>query len=306
MIAYVIFKKTDFYHKRTNVLVCTTIIETGIDIPNANTIIMDRADKFGLAQIHQLRGRVGRSHHQAYAYLLTPHPKVISSDARKRLDAISEAEDLGSGFILATHDLEIRGAGELLGDEQTGNMQTVGFSLYMEMLDRAVKAIKAGKTPNLDRPLKEDTEINLHLPALIPADYLPDVHSRLVLYKRISNAEDNDQLKNLQVEMIDRFGLLPEPTKILFRLTSLKLVAEHLGIKKVDAGVKGGKLEFSQDTPIDPFSIVQLVQSEPHRYRLQTANQLSFEENMEKPETRFQKIERLFERLENKNLAIAG
>jgi len=297
---------SDFYHKRTNVLVCTTIIETGIDIPNANTIIMDRADKFGLAQIHQLRGRVGRSHHQAYAYLLTPHPKVISSDARKRLDAISEAEDLGSGFILATHDLEIRGAGELLGDEQTGNMQTVGFSLYMEMLDRAVKAIKAGKTPNLDRPLKEDTEINLHLPALIPADYLPDVHSRLVLYKRISNAEDNDQLKNLQVEMIDRFGLLPEPTKILFRLTSLKLVAEHLGIKKVDAGVKGGKLEFSQDTPIDPFSIVQLVQSEPHRYRLQTANQLSFEENMEKPETRFQKIERLFERLENKNLAIAG
>jgi transcription-repair coupling factor (superfamily II helicase) len=297
---------SDFYHKVANVLVCTTIIETGIDIPNANTIIMDRADKFGLAQIHQLRGRVGRSHHQAYAYLLIPHPKAITKDAVKRLDAISEAEDLGSGFILATHDLEIRGAGELLGDEQTGNLQTVGFTLYMEMLDRAVKAIREGKTPNLDRPLKEGTEINLRLPALIPTDYLPDVHSRLVLYKRISNAEDDEQLRNLQVEMIDRFGLLPEPTKILFRITRLKLRAEKLGIKKVDAGDKGGKLEFDQDTKIDPFSIVQLVQSEPHRYRLPTANQLSFEEKMEKPETRFQKIEKLFERLEKKNLAIAG
>ncbi len=297
---------SDFYHKRTNVLVCTTIIETGIDIPNANTIIMDRADKFGLAQIHQLRGRVGRSHHQAYAYLLTPHPKVLTSDAKKRLEAISEAEDLGSGFILATHDLEIRGAGELLGDEQTGNIQTVGYSLYMEMLDRAVKAIKDGKTPNLDRPLKDGTEINLRLPALIPGDYLPDVHSRLVLYKRISNAEDNDQLRNLQVEMIDRFGLLPEAVKTLFRITSLKLTAEKLGIKKVDAGARSGKLEFHQDTSIDPFKIVRLVQSEPHRYRLPNANQLSFEENMEKPETRFQKIERLFERLESKNLAIAG
>jgi len=297
---------TGFYHKQTNVLVCTTIIETGIDIPNANTIIMDRADKFGLAQLHQLRGRVGRSHHQAYAYLLTPHPKAITRDAVKRLDAISEAEDLGSGFILATHDLEIRGAGELLGDEQTGNLQTIGFTLYMEMLERAVKAIREGKTPNLDKPLKEGVEINLRLPALIPTDYLPDVHSRLVLYKRISNAQNTDQLKNLQVEMIDRFGLLPEPTKILFRITQLKLRAEKLGIKKVDAGDNGGKLEFDQDTPIDPFSIVQLVQSEPHRYRLPTANQLSFEEKMEKTETRFQKIERLFERLENKHLAIAG
>ena len=214
---------SDFYHKRANVLLCTTIIETGIDIPNANTIIMDRADKFGLAQLHQLRGRVGRSHHQAYAYLLTPHPKAMTSDAVKRLDAIADAEDLGAGFILATHDLEIRGAGELLGDEQTGNLQTIGYSLYMEMLDRAVKAIKEGKTPNLDRPLKEGTEINLHLPALIPDDYLQDVHMRLVLYKRISNAETEDQLRELQVEMIDRFGLLPEPVKNLFRVTTLKL-----------------------------------------------------------------------------------
>ena len=290
----------DFYHKRANVLVCTTIIETGIDIPNANTIIMDRADRFGLAQIHQLRGRVGRSHHQAYAYLLTPHPKAMTKDAVKRLEAISEAEDLGAGFILATHDLEIRGAGELLGDDQTGNMHSIGFPLYMEMLDRAVAAIKDGKTPNMDLPLREDTEINLRLPALIPEKYLPDVHSRLVLYKRISNAENSNQLRELQVEMIDRFGLLPEQTKTLFRVTALKLRAEKLGIKKLDAGPEGGKIEFAQSTPVDPFTIVQLIQTEPHRYRLPTANQLSFDEKMEASETRFQKVEQLFERLEQK------
>lgn len=297
---------SDFYHKRTNVLVCTTIIETGIDIPNANTIIMDRADKFGLAQIHQLRGRVGRSHHQAYAYLLTPNPKAMTADAVKRLDAISEAEDLGSGFILATHDLEIRGAGELLGDEQTGNLQTVGYTLFMEMLNQAVKAIRDGKTPNLDRPLKEGAEISLRLPALIPADYLPDVHGRLVLYKRIANAETDDQLRELQVEMIDRFGLLPNATKTLFRMTRLKLRAEALGIKKVDAGGKGGKLEFDQNTRVDPGSIVELVQSEPHRYRLSAANQLQFEENMENAETRFDKIERLMERLEQRQQVFAS
>ncbi len=297
---------SDFYHKRVNVLVCTTIIETGIDIPSANTIIIDRADKFGLAQIHQLRGRVGRSHHQAYAYLLTPHRKAMTRDAHKRLEAISEAEDLGAGFVLATHDLEIRGAGELLGDEQTGNLQTIGYSLYMEMLDRAVKAIQDGKTPNLDRPLKEGTEINLRLPALIPSTYLPDVHTRLVLYKRISNAVSDDQLRELQVEMIDRFGLLPEAVKTLFRVTALKLRAETLGIKKIDAGDKGGRFEFDQDTSIDAGAIVDLVQSEPHRYKLATANQLAFEDKMEKPETRFTKIERLLERLENRQVAIAS
>ena len=296
---------SDFYHKRANLLVCTTIIETGIDIPNANTIIMDRADKFGLAQIHQLRGRVGRSHHQAYAYLLTPHHQTITPDAVKRLDAISDAEDLGAGFILATHDLEIRGAGELLGDEQTGNLHTIGYSLYMEMLDRAVKAIQDGKTPNLDRPLKEGTEVNLHLPALIPGDYLPDVHMRLVLYKRISNAESEEQLRELQVEMIDRFGLLPEPVKNLFRITTLKLRAEDLGIKKLDAGDHKGRVEFDQETRIDPGTIVELVQAEPHRYQLPTANQLSFNDKMETVETRFSKVERLLERLEKKRVAIA-
>ncbi len=296
---------SDFYHKRLNVLVCSTIIETGIDIPNANTIIIDRADKFGLAQLHQLRGRVGRSHHQAYAYLLIPHRKAMTSDAVKRLEAISEAEDLGAGFLLATHDLEIRGAGELLGDEQTGNLMTIGYSLYMEMLDRAVEAIKDGKTPNLDRPLKEGTEINLRLPALIPDDYLPDVHTRLVLYKRISNATDDDQLRELQVEMIDRFGLLPEPVKNLFRVTSLKLRSEVLGIKKIDSGPESGKLEFDQDTSIDVGIIIDLVQSEPHRYKLATANQLVFSEKMESPEIRFTKIERLLDRLEKRH-AIAS
>ncbi len=290
---------SDFYHKRTNVLVCTTIIETGIDIPRANTIIIDRADKFGLAQIHQLRGRVGRSHHQAYAFLLTPHRKAMTSDAVKRLEAITGAEELGSGFILASHDLEIRGAGELLGEDQTGHIQNIGFTLYMEMLERAVAAIKDGKTPNLDRPLREGTEINLRVAALIPEDYLPDVHDRLILYKRISNATRDQQLRELQVEMIDRFGLLPEPTDTLFRLTSLKLKAESLGIVKIDAGPNGGRLEFSEDTPVEPFTIVRLVQSEPHRYRLGGANQFRFDEKMEKVEQRFHKIYRLLERLQS-------
>jgi transcription-repair coupling factor (superfamily II helicase) len=204
---------SDFYHQRANILVCTTIIETGIDIPNANTIIMDRADKFGLAQIHQLRGRVGRSHHQAYAYLLTPESGSLTSDAEKRLEAITAAEDLGAGFILATHDMEIRGAGELLGESQTGNMTAIGFGLYMDMLDRAVTAFKSGKQINFDNDGEDSTEIKLHLPALIPDDYLPDVQMRLVLYKRISNAKTTDALRALQVEMIDRFGLLPEPVK---------------------------------------------------------------------------------------------
>ena len=297
---------SDFYHKKTNLLVCTTIIETGIDIPSANTIIMDRADKFGLAQVHQLRGRVGRSHHQAYAYLLTPHPRAMTSDARKRLEAITEAEDLGSGFILATHDLEIRGAGELLGDEQTGNIQTIGYSLYMELLNRAVQAIRDGKTPNLDQPLRAGTEVNLRLPALIPDDYLPDIHTRLVLYKRISNAESDEQLTALQVEMIDRFGLLPDSTKNLFRVTQLKLRSDQLGIRKIDASVKSGKLEFEQDSIIDPGTLVALLQSEPHRYRLSTANQLTFYESMEKPEIRFSKVERLLKKLEKKSIAIAS
>ena len=288
----------NFYHQRTSVLVCTTIIETGIDIPNANTIIIDRADKLGLAQIHQLRGRVGRSHHQAYAYLLTPHPKALSKDAVKRLEAIADAEDLGAGFILATHDLEIRGAGELLGDDQTGNMQTIGFALYMNMLERAVKDIREGKTPNLDQSFRKGVEVNLHLPALIPEAYLRDVHARLVLYKRLANAEDTEQLKELQVEMVDRFGRLPEPCKNLIRVTRLKLRADKLGIRRVDVSEHGGKLEFGAQTQVDPGAIVNLVQQAPATYRLASANQLAIDIEMEKHEHRFQEVEQLLAKLE--------
>ena len=287
----------DFYHKRFNVLIASTIIETGIDVPSANTIIIERADKFGLAQLHQLRGRVGRSHHQAYAYLLTPPRKAMTDDAQKRLEAIANAQDLGAGFVLATHDLEIRGAGELLGDGQSGQIQAVGFTLYMEMLERAVKSIQKGEQPNLDQPLGGGPEINLRLPALIPEEYLPDVHARLILYKRIANATDEDGLKELQVEMIDRFGLLPEPTKNLVRLTLLKLHAEKLGITKIDAGPQGGRIEFAADTSVDPMVLIKLIQSQPKRYKFEGATVFKFQVPMERPEERFNTLEALLERL---------
>jgi transcription-repair coupling factor (superfamily II helicase) len=288
---------SDFYHKRFNVLIASTIIETGIDVPSANTIIIERADKFGLAQLHQLRGRVGRSHHQAYAYLLTPPRKQMTEDAQKRLEAISNAQDLGAGFVLATHDLEIRGAGELLGDGQSGQIQAVGFTLYMEMLERAVKSIRKGEQPNLDQPLGGGPEINLRVPALIPEDYLPDVHARLILYKRIANAIDEDGLKELQVEMIDRFGLLPEPTKNLVRITLLKLQAEKLGIKKIDAGPQGGRIEFAANTCVDPLTLIKLIQSQPTRYKFEGATLFRFSVPMERPEERFNTLEALLERL---------
>jgi transcription-repair coupling factor (superfamily II helicase) len=288
---------SDFYHKRFNVLIASTIIETGIDVPSANTIIIERADKFGLAQLHQLRGRVGRSHHQAYAYLLTPPRKQMTEDAQKRLEAISNAQDLGAGFVLATHDLEIRGAGELLGDGQSGQIQAVGFTLYMEMLERAVKAIRKGEQPNLDQPLGGGPEINLRVPALIPEDYLPDVHARLILYKRIANAADEDGLKELQVEMIDRFGLLPEPTKNLVRITLLKLQAEKLGIRKIDAGPQGGRIEFAATTCVDPLTLIKLIQSQPKRYKFEGATMFKFQVPMERPEERFNTLEALLERL---------
>ena len=287
----------DFYHKRFNVLIASTIIETGIDVPSANTIIIERADKFGLAQLHQLRGRVGRSHHQAYAYLLTPARKQMTDDAQKRLEAISGAQDLGAGFTLATHDLEIRGAGELLGDGQSGQIQAVGFTLYMEMLERAVKSIRKGEQPNLDQPLGGGPEINLRVPALIPDDYLPDVHARLIMYKRIANAADEDSLKELQVEMIDRFGLLPEPSKNLVRITLLKLQAEKLGIKKVDAGPQGGRIEFAADTCVDPLTLIKLIQGAPNRYKFEGATLFKFQVPMERPDERFNTLEALFERL---------
>jgi transcription-repair coupling factor (superfamily II helicase) len=289
---------SDFYHRRINVLVCSTIIENGIDIPNANTIIMDRADKFGLAQLHQLRGRVGRSHRQAYAYLLTPHPKALTTDARKRLEAIEAAGELGVGFALATHDLEIRGAGELLGDEQSGQIESIGFSLYLDMLNRAVAAIRAGRNPALAAPLPEHQEVNLRVPTLIPDDYLPDVHTRLILYKRIASAADQDELDALKVEMIDRFGLLPEPTKALFRITELKLRAAALGIDRIDLGPTGGRFEFTDDTPVDPFALVRLVQREPNTYRLEGGNRLRVQANLGDAEQRFSRAQALLDRLE--------
>jgi transcription-repair coupling factor (superfamily II helicase) len=288
---------SDFYHRRANVLVCTTIIETGIDIPNANTIVIDRADRFGLAQLHQLRGRVGRSHRQAYAYLLTPHPKAMTDDASKRLDAIEAAGELGVGFTLATHDLEIRGAGELLGEDQSGQMQAIGFSLYMEMLDRAVTAIREGREPNLDRPLAEGVEVDLHIPALIPDDYLPDVHTRLIQYKRIANCADAEALESLQVEMVDRFGLLPTPTRNLLWITELKLLAQQLGITRVDAGENGGRLEFGQDTRVDPLALVRLVQEQPDLYQLDGGNRIRFRASMVEPGERIDTVRALLERL---------
>jgi transcription-repair coupling factor (superfamily II helicase) len=284
---------SDFYHKRFNILLCTTIIETGIDVPNANTIIIERADKFGLAQLHQLRGRVGRSHHQAYAYLLTPHRKSMTSDALKRLEAIAAADDLGAGFMLANHDLEIRGAGELLGEEQSGQIHNIGFSLYMDMLERAVSALRAGKIPDIEKALDHGTEINLRIPALIPDDYLPDVHNRLIMYKRIASAGNESELRELQVEMIDRFGLLPEQAKNLFRVTALKLHAEMLGIEKIEANSGGGRLEFGQNTRANPVTIVKMVQTRPLTYRLEGATSLKFNEKLDSVEQRINYIENL-------------
>ena len=288
----------DFYHRRCNLLVCTTIIENGIDIPNANTIIVDRADRLGLAQLHQLRGRVGRSHRQAYAYLLTPDPRAITPDARKRLEAIVAAGELGVGFTLATHDLEIRGAGELLGEDQSGQIESIGFSLYMELLERAVAAIRAGvAAPDLDQPMPKNHEVNLHVPTLIPDSYLPDVHMRLILYKRIAGATSPDALDDLKAEMFDRFGLLPPPAQNLFRTTELKLLSEHLGIDRIDVGPLAGRVVFSTHTRVDPTRVVQLIQGDPATYRLRDATRLSFTTALSHPEARFQFVEQLLAQL---------
>ena len=284
---------TDFYHQRHNVLVCSTIIETGIDVPNANTIIIDRADKFGLAQLHQLRGRVGRSHHQAYAYLLTPPRSVLTSDAEKRLEAIESAGALGAGFMLASHDLEIRGAGELLGDEQSGQIEQVGFSLYLEMLNRAVESLRKGEIPDIDAPLETGTEIKMHLPALIPDDYLPNISTRLVLYKRIAQAQDKEALNDIQVEMIDRFGLLPDATKQLFIQAEVRLRAQALGISEVDVGVAGGSVKFESTTPVPVNALIDLLQSHPKEFKLAGSDTLRFIRELESGEARRNYIDRL-------------
>ena len=264
----------DFHRQRFNVLVCTTIIESGIDIPSANTIIVNRADKFGLAQLHQLRGRVGRSHHRAYAYLIVPPKKAMTADAEKRLEALASLEELGAGFTLATHDLEIRGAGELLGESQSGQIAEIGFSLYTELLERAVKSIKSGKIPDLDPATRHGADVELHSPALIPEDYLPDVHARLTLYKRIASARDEDALRELQVEMVDRFGVLPEPAKQLFAVAELKLEATRLGIRKLELGEAGGRVHFLPKPNVDPMSVIRLIQSQPKTYSMDGPDKL--------------------------------
>ncbi len=264
----------DFQKQRFNVLLSTTIIESGIDIPNANTIVINRADRFGLAQLHQLRGRVGRSHHRAYAYLVVPDKRSITADAQKRLDAIASMDELGAGFTLATHDLEIRGAGELLGEEQSGQMAEVGFSLYTELLERAVRSIRQGKLPDADEPESRGAEVELHAPALIPDDYLPDVHTRLTLYKRISAAGNADGLRELQVEMIDRFGLLPDAAKQLFAVAEMKLQATAMGIRKIDLGENGGRIVFEATPRIDPMALIQLIQKQPKLYAMDGPDRL--------------------------------
>ena len=293
----------DFNRQRFNVLVCTTIIESGIDIPTANTIIINRADRFGLAQLHQLRGRVGRSHHRAYAYLVVPHPKAMTSDARKRLEALESLNELGAGFTLATHDMEIRGAGELLGEEQSGQIQEVGFSLYMDLLERAVAALKSGKQPELNQPLDHGAEVDLHLAALIPEDYLPDVHARLVLYKRIASARDSAALHQLQVEMIDRFGLLPQQIKNLFQVTELKLLATPLGIRELHIGSENGRIVFTENPAIDPMNLIRLVQSQPRVYAFDGQQKVRFRFNLPEPEDRISAAIDLIAQLRSKHAA---
>ncbi|MFV0477432.1 MAG: transcription-repair coupling factor [Parahaliea sp.] len=282
-----------FYHQQHHILLCTTIIETGIDIPNANTIIIERADRFGLAQLHQLRGRVGRSHHQAYAYLLCPPQSAITPDAQKRLEAIEAAGDLGAGYLLATHDLEIRGAGELLGDEQSGQIHSVGFSLYMQMLERAVAALRRGEIPDIDSPLDAGTEVNLHTAALIPEDYLPDINTRLILYKRIAAADSEEALRDIQVEMIDRFGLLPPQVDNLVQVSRLRICAQGLGIRAIEVGAGGGTIDFNENTRVNPLSLVKLVQNDPKTWQLAGATRLRFQRPLEQATERQRFIEEL-------------
>jgi len=287
----------DFYHRRFHILVCTAIIESGLDVPSANTIIINRADRFGLAQLHQLRGRVGRSHHKAYAYLIAPPKADMTPDAEKRLAAIESMEDLGAGFVLATHDLEIRGAGELLGEEQTGEIQAIGFALYSELLSRAVDAIRSGTIPDLEASSGHGPEVNLHLPALLPEDYLPDVHLRLIHYKRIANAADAEALADLQMELIDRFGPLPPAAKNLFRVTGIKLSAAIPGIRKIEADSSGGSIEFETEPRIDPRFLVELVQSEDDVFSLDRKQRLRFSHPMGDVEQRLDITEQLIDRL---------
>ena len=287
----------DFYHRRFNLLVCTTIIESGIDVPTANTILINRADHMGLAQLHQLRGRVGRSHHRAYAYLIAPPRKALSGDAAKRLEAIESMEELGAGFVLATHDLEIRGAGELLGEQQSGQMTEVGLAMYLDMLEQAVAALKAGREPVLDKPLAAATEVELRLPAFLPETYVADVHVRLGLYKRIAAADTDAALDELTAEIYDRFGPLPAVSQALIRIAKLKLVARTLGVRRLDLGPQGGSVVFEERHSIDPGVVVRLVQKAPREYRLEGSLKLRVSRPLPQEEARFEFAADLMKRL---------
>jgi transcription-repair coupling factor (superfamily II helicase) len=259
----------DFYHRRFNMLVCTTIIESGIDVPTANTIMINRADKMGLAQLHQLRGRVGRSHHRAYAYLIVPNRSALSADAAKRLEAIESLEELGAGFVLATHDLEIRGAGELLGEQQSGQMTEVGLAMYLDLLEKAVQALKEGREPDLEKPLAAATEVELHTPAFLPDTYVADVQVRLVLYKRIAAATDDTVIDDLNAELVDRFGPLPQAAQCLLRIARLKIRARVLGIRRLDLGPQGGYVSFEEQNTIDPPAVIRMIQRNSREFRLE-------------------------------------
>ncbi len=293
----------DFYHQRYNVLVCSTIIETGIDVASANTIIINRADHLGLAQLHQLRGRVGRSHHQAYAYLLTPHPRRMTKDASKRLEAIASLEDLGAGFALATHDLEIRGAGELLGDDQSGQINTVGFNLYMDMLEVAVEALKEGKEPSLSDTLGDQIEAELRIPALLPDDYIPDVNMRLSMYKKLAGCKTQEEIDDYQIELIDRFGLLPQAAKNLVHLSELKLQAKVLGINKIEANELGGSIEFTENTQINPGYLIKLIQQQPRKFKFDGPQRLKFMHKTQANQERLTFINNLMDTLQQEGYA---
>ena len=284
----------DFYHRRFDLLVCTTIIESGIDVPSANTILINRADRLGLAQLHQLRGRVGRSHHRAYAYLIVPSRKALTGDAAKRLEAIESLEDLGAGFVLATHDLEIRGAGEFLGEAQSGELSEVGLSMYLDMLEHAVKAMRAGRQPALDRPLASSSDIELQVPALLPQDYVPDVHLRLALYQRIA-AADAVALQDMTAELIDRFGALPPAAHNLLRLAALRLDARALGLRRLELGASGGSVQFEEDNRVDAARVIGLVQRKGSEYRLEGPLKLRVTRALPKPEQRFEFAQHLLQ-----------
>ena len=290
----------DFYQQRFNLLLCTTIIETGIDIPSANTIIINNAHKFGLAQLHQLRGRVGRSHHQAYAYLLIPPEEALGAQAKKRLEAIQAMEELGSGFYLAMHDLEIRGAGAVLSESQSGEMQEVGFSLYSAMLDTAIQSLKQGHEPDMQHPLGVATEINLHVPALLPDDYCHDIHERLVLYKRMANCTDDEQLDDMQRELIDRFGLLPNPARALLDCHRLRIAAKPLGITRIDASAESIQIQFIPNPPINPAEIIKLIQSSPE-YSLAGPDRLKIQVQIADVSQRVMRIKELIQKLSTTN-----